>query len=172
MILKNLTPNCQNTLKMKKTITFLAIIFLCSCLHSPFESYGGKCLTIHNYSDEAIYVYHSYFDSIQLVPKLELFTFWPDRAPDEKDLDPYCSPEYRVNAHDLSYITDGHHTETQWIPFPDHPEINYVNFFFIKESTMKKYKWEEIVAKQMYVKKIRNTYGELEKMNYEISYKP
>ena len=140
-------------------------------MHTPFESYSGKRLTVRNCSDEAIYVYYTYYNNIQMNPKLELFTYRPDRAPDEKDLDPFCSPEYRVNAHFYSFLEGGYKSEKQWIPFPDHPEINHVNFFFIKESTMKAYKWEEIVAKQLYDKKIKYTYDKLEKMNYEISYR-
>ena len=36
---------------------------------------------------------------------------------------------------------------------------------------MKNYSWEEIVEKQMYVKKVRYTYDELDKMHYKIFYK-
>ena len=152
---------------MKKILYLTMFVFFAFSCNSPFDS-TGKSLTVHNYSNEAIYIYYTYYNEIQSTPKMELFVYWPDRAPDEKDLDPYISPEYRVNPH-VSSILEGSYSREKWIPFP---EKNYVNFFFIKESTMKNYKWEEIVAKQMYVKKIRYTYDELEKMHYKIFYKP
>ena len=37
---------------------------------------------------------------------------------------------------------------------------------------MKNHTWEEIVAKQLYEKKVKYTYDKLEEMNYEISYNP
>jgi len=152
---------------MKNLIIYLITMTMMVSCYFHIDS-SSKNLTINNYTDEAIYVYYTYYDSIQLTPKLELFVYWPDRAPDEKDLDQYCSPEYRVNPHFYSLITGDHSSETKWIPFPDK---NYVNFFFIKESTMKNYTWEEIVQKQLYERKVKYTYDELEKLNYEIIYK-
>jgi hypothetical protein len=152
----------------------IIIIFfsLLTCCHFTLDTSIKRTMSIHNSTNDAIYVYYTYNDKLQLSPKLYVFLYLPERAPDEEGLDPYCSPDYRINPHSSSTIAEKLAEEKKWIPFPDHPEIDYVNFFFIKESIMKTYKWEEIVAKQMYVKKIKYTYSELEKMNYEISYKP
>jgi len=154
---------------MKKYFIFIFISFFVSCANSV-ENKTMQIMSIYNYSNEAIYVYYNYYDELRLSPKLELFLYLPDRAPDEKELDPYCSPKYRINPHTFSTLEEQFVDNKKWIPFPNKPEINYVNFFFIKEGTMKNYSWEEIVAKQMYEKKVRYTYDELEKMHYKIFY--
>ena len=156
---------------MRKIIIIVFIGLLTSCRFT-LDTNIERVMSIHNYTNEAIYVYYSYYDKIQLSPKLDVFLYLPGRAPDEEGLDPYCSPDYRINPHTTSTIAEKPADKKMWIPFPEHPEIDYVNFFFIKESTMNNYSWEEIVAKQMYEKKIKYTYDQLEEMNYEISYNP
>ena len=151
---------------MKKFILLSFSIIFFGCI--AFDP-GKQNLEIHNFSNEAIYVYYTYYNDIQITPKLELFLYLPDRAPDESDLDSFCSPQYRVNAHTSSIIETGYSTNSKWIPFTNK---DYVNFFFIKESIMKNYTWEEIVAKQLYEKKIKYMYKDLERMDYKIFYKP
>lgn len=156
---------------MRNFIIVLSIFFFASCgfyFDRPIE----RIMSVHNFTDEAIYVYYSYIDSLQLTPKLELFLYLPNRAPEVDGLDPYCSPEYRINPHTSSEIAEKYDYEKIWNPFPDHPEIDYVFFFFIKESTLKNNSWEQIVEKQLYEKKVKYRYKELERLKYEISYKP
>ena len=154
---------------MRNFIIIVFIGLLTSCRFT-LDTNIERVMSIHNYTNEAIYVQYSYHDSLQIKPKLVLFYFFLDRVDD--GLDPYCSPDYRINPHFSSTIAEKYDYEKKWVPFPEHPEIYYVNFFFIKESTMKNHTWEEIVAKQLYEKKVKYTYDQLEEMNYEISYNP
>lgn len=152
---------------MKTNIFLLIVLVLYGCIYDPPK----KSLEIYNYSDEAIYIYFSYKDSLQIMPKFVLFYKISGLGYDENNvkIDTVVSPDYRINAHNYSYLRESSVSSTKWIPFPDK---DYVIFFFIKESTMKKYTWEEIVTKQMYVKKVKYTYKELEKRHYKIFYKP
>lgn len=140
------------------------LFFLCSCAYDP----ANKSLEIFNNSDNAIYIYFTYKDSISMSPKLELFVKDTTGIYFTKH-DSIYSPEYRVNARSYSYLREKSISNSKWIPFSDK---DYVNFFFIKESTMKNFKWEDIVEKQLYEKKIRYTYYQLHKMNYKITYEP
>jgi len=148
---------------MKKYFIFILTVFLYSCVYDPPSE---TVLNIYNFTDEAIYVYYSKYESIQITPKLDLFFNAHHQDIDELGnlLDSLGSPDYRINAHYFTTFVG----RKKWQPFDD---VEYVNFFFIKEATMKNYTWEEIVAKQMYVKKVRYTYDELEKMHYKIFYK-
>ncbi|MDD3479576.1 MAG: hypothetical protein PHI42_04240 [Paludibacteraceae bacterium] len=123
-------------------------------------------LYIHNFTDEAVYIYHSKYDSIQLLPKLYLFEKSHSRDIDKfgNDLDTIISPEYRVNAHNETFFVG----YSKWQPFDD---VDYVYFFFIKEEIMKNCTWEQIVEKQLYERKVKYTYAELEKANYQIFYR-
>ena len=90
---------------MRNYIFVIFIVFFTSCCFT-LDTNIERVMSIHNYTDEAIYVYYSYYDEIQLSPKLDLFLYLPDRAPDEEGLDPYCSPDYRINPHSLSTIAE------------------------------------------------------------------
>ena len=70
-------------------------------------------------------------------PKLELFVKDTTGIYYTKHESIY-SPEYRVNARSYSYLREKSISNSKWIPFSDK---DYVNFFFIKESTMKNFKW-------------------------------
>jgi hypothetical protein len=153
---------------MKKNIFLLVVLTLNGCItYDPPK----KSLEIYNYSDEAIYVYISRTDSLQLTPKLVMFYNIPDMGFDENNvrLDSLVTPDYRINAHNYSYLRESSTSSTKWIPFKDK---DYVVFFFIRESTIKKFSWEEICNKQLYEKKVKYSYKELEKLHYRILYKP
>jgi hypothetical protein len=152
---------------MKKNIFLLVVLTLYGCTYDPPK----KSLEIYNYSDEAIYVYFSRADSLQLTPKLVMFYNIPDMGFDENNvrLDSLVTPDYRINAHNYSYLRESSTSSTKWIPFKDK---DYVVFFFIRESTIKKFSWEEICNKQLYEKKVKYSYKELEKLHYRILYKP
>ena len=129
-------------------------------------------LYIYNYTNDAMYVYYSSKESIQLEPKLKVlkldhYTFI-DKNGNRRDTVVY--PDYRIESHSYSvFHDDGIHVVGKFRPFLNK---DYVNFFFIKESTMRSYTWEEICKKQLYEKKIKYSYKELEKLHYRISYKP
>lgn len=151
-------------MKIIKLTIAIVLLFNVSCAYDP----PFKSLEIYNNSDDAIYVFFSNKDSITISPKLELF------VKDTTGLyftsyDSIYSPEYRVNARSFSYLREKSVSTSKWIPFTDK---DFVNFFFITENTMKNYSWEEIVEKQLYVKKVRYSYKQLEKLKFRIMYKP
>jgi len=152
---------------MKKNIFLLVVLALHGCItYDPPK----KSLEIYNYTDEAIYVYFSSTDSLQITPKLVLFYNISGLGNDENNekIDTVVNPDYRINAHNYSYLRESSTSSTKWIPFRDK---DYVVFFFIKESTMKKFSWEEICKRQLYEKKDKYSYKELEKLHYRILYK-
>ena len=157
---------------MKKIYCLLIfnVILLNSCALGPKRE---PMLTIKNNTKDVLYIYYSSTESIQLQPELKLeiskhaFAYTDKNGKDHYTV---VYPENRVDSFSYTYFhDDGLNTKGKFKPFPDK---NYVNFFFIKETTMKSYTWEEIVAKQLYENKVRYTYDQLEEMNYEISYNP
>lgn len=157
---------------MKKIYCLLifGVILFLSCAFDPKRE---PMLTITNNTKDAMYIYYSSKESIQLQPELKLeilknVYIYTDTNGIRHYSDVY--PENRVDSFSYTcFHDDGLNTKGKFKPFPDK---NYVNFFFIKETTMKSYTWEEIVAKQLYENKVRYTYDQLEEMNYEISYNP
>ena len=150
-------------------LLLLNTFLLSSC---AFDPPSKSMLDIYNYTDDAIYVYYTSSESIQLKPKLELFLL--DRSVRINKygnrLDTICYPDYRINPHSYTvFHDDGIHAVGKFRPYPDK---DYVNFFFIKESTMRSYTWEEICKKQLYERKVKYTYRDLDKMQYQILYKP
>ena len=148
---------------MQNFFVFLLLIFFVSCSFDP----SSKSLEVYNESDNSIYVFFTYKDSLTKEPKLELFLKQNNGI--NQFQDSLRSPDYRVNPHSYSFLRESSISSKKWIPYPDK---DYVNFFFIKEATLKDHSWEEIVMRQLYEKKIRYTYKELEKLNYKIIYKP
>ncbi len=150
---------------MKKFLLISALLI--NIYGCAFDPKMKPVLFIYNFTDEAVYIYYSKHDSMQISPKLYLYEKSHSQDSDEfgNNLDTITSPEYRINAHSETFFTG----YSKWHPFDD---VDYVNFFFIKESTMKNYTWEQIVEKQMYERKVKYTYKELEKLNYRVIYKP
>lgn len=157
---------------MKKIYCLLifSVILLNSCAFDPKRE---PMLTITNNTKDTLYIYYSSKENIQLQPELKLeilknVYIYTDTNGIRHYSDVY--PDNRVDPFSYTcFHDDGLHYKGKFKPFPD---LDYVNFFFIKESTLKNYTWEEIVAKQMYEKKVRYTYDQLEEMNYEITYNP
>jgi len=159
---------------MKNIKTFVMLLFFIGFFHScAFDPKREPMLTIKNNTKDVMYVYYSSNESIQLQPEMKFEI--SKRAfshTDEKGNDHYTVvyPDNRVDSFSKTYFhDDGVHYKGKFRPFSDK---NYVYFFFLKETTMKNYTWENIVAKQLYEKKVKYTYDELDKMNYEISYNP
>jgi len=147
----------------------LTVFFLSSC---AFDPPSESILDIYNYTDDPIYVYYSVDERLQLKPKLELFVSDLSVRINKygNRLDTICYPDYRIDAHSyIEFHDDGVHSSGKFRPFP---ESNYINFFFIKETTMRENSWEDIVKNQLYVRKVKYTYEELEKLQYQILYKP
>lgn len=156
-----------------KKISILSVVLIMlfnSCIY--FSDRIRPMLFVYNNTDVNMYVLFTDKESLQMSPMLKLYAKehyqYEDELGNRKDTVIY--PQSRIESHSYTcFYDDGVHVSGKFKPFPD---LNYVNFFFIKESTLKNYTWEEIVAKQMYEKKVRYTYDQLEEMNYEISYNP
>lgn len=109
---------------MKKFMLIYALLInFCGCAFDPKMK---PVLFIYNFTDEAVYVYYSKYDSIQLSPKLYLFEKSHSQDSNEfgNDLDTITSPEYRINAHNETFFIG----YSKWQPFDD---VDYVYFFFI-----------------------------------------
>lgn len=155
---------------MKTNYLFLFVVLsLCGCItYDP----PRKTLTVFNNSDSAVYVCFSSTDSITLQPELKLFIEFPGRMENVRGrkMNSICSPDYRVNAYSYSVLVDAaYSTKDKWIPFKNKDSVT---FFFIKESIMRTHTWKEIYGDQLYTKKIRFSYLQLENLDYEISYEP
>lgn len=157
---------------MKKNKTYILLLFLIGCFYGcTFDPKREPMLIVNNNTEDVLYVYYSSKDSIQLKPELKSEISKHALAyTDENGTDHYTVvyPENRVDSFSKTYFhDDGVHTKGKFRPYSNQ---NYVYFFFIKESTMKNFTWKDIVQHQLYEKRLKYTYAELDKMNYEISY--
>ena len=157
---------------MKNNKTYIILLLLGFFYSCGFVKKDKPLLIVNNNTKDVLYVYYSSEESIQLQPELELVKLSHYSYTDENgnNRDTVVYPENRVESFSKTYFyDDGVHTDRKFRPYSDQ---NYVNFFFIKESTMKNFTWKDIVLRQLYEKKVKYTYDELNKMNYEISYNP
>jgi hypothetical protein len=151
---------------------YLLFLMLCLILYGcPSYDPQTAVLTVYNLSDSAVYVYKTCENSIEILPRLKLFEVSGAIMEDEKgnQIDSIYSPNYRVNAYNSS--------EFSGFGNIDNPTIfcnnsDYINLFFIKETTIKNYSWEEIVEKQIYVKKMRFNCKQLDSLNWKVKYIP
>jgi len=157
-------------MKKKYCLLIFNIVLLNSCAFDPKRE---PMLTVKNNTKDVIYIYYSSKESLQLQPELKLeiskhaFAYTDENGNDHSTV---VYPENRVDSFSYTYFhDDGLHSKGKFKPFPNK---NYVNFFFIKESTMRSYTWKEICEKQLYEKKVKYSYKELEKLHYRILYKP
>ena len=157
------------TTKKMAFLLLLTTVLLSSC---AFDPPSKSMLDVYNYTDDAIYVYYTSQESVQMKPKLELFVLDLSVRINKygNRLDTVGYPNYRIDAHSyIEFHDDGIHAVGKFRPFLDK---DYVNFFFVKETTMRSHTWEEIVDKQMYERKVKYTYKQLDKLHYQILYKP
>lgn len=153
---------------MKHILLISFIGFLHSCI--TYDPPTGV-LKIHNYSDSAIYVYHSYSDSLELDHKLNLFDTWNAEITDASGRiiqDTIYSPNYRANAYAYS--------EINVCGTGNNPRLCCDNdtlyLFFIKESVMRTMSWEEICEKQQYEQKVVLTEEQLNSCGWQYTYYP
>lgn len=145
-------------------------LILSSCI--KYSDRYRPLLYVHNQSNTNIYVLFTDKENLQATPKLELYlkAHYIQQSQSRNCTDTVIYPDNRIESHSYTYFyDDGFHTNSKFRPFPN---INYVNFFFIKESTLRNNTWQKIVEKQMYEKKVKYTYDQLEEMDYKITYSP
>jgi len=143
---------------MKKIILFILPFVLCGC---PFAyDPPAKVIKVKNHTDSAIYVYHSFTDSIEINRKLTLFEVYYYNNSSH-----VVTPNYRIDAYNSRGIgTTGR--ESLVNESPD----KKLRLFFIKEETLRKKTWEEICEKQLYAKKLTLTVTDFEKINWIVEY--
>lgn len=152
---------------MKYFFLFFTVVLIYGC--PSYDSPSG-ILTVHNYSDSAIYVYCTCSDSVKSKPKLNLFEKIKADIIDEhgQKKDSIYSPNYRVNPYTYSEIN-------VWGTVKN-PELycnnDIIYLFFIKESIMRTKKWEDICKYQLYEQKRLLTKDELNRIDWLIKYSP
>jgi hypothetical protein len=154
---------------MKNIISIALIIILQGCIPVMDPPNSGGLITIHNYSDSAIYVYLTCKDSIQMTPKLGLFEVLHGSIDENgKKRDSVYSPNYRVNAYTYG---DFEVSGTR-----EHPKLycdnKIIYAFIISEKNMRTKQWKEICTKQLYEKKYIFTEEQLDKIGWKFTYSP
>ncbi len=155
---------------MKQVLYCIVLLGLFSCLDHATDN-PNRIFSISNFSNDVVYVYITNKDFIVTEPKLVLFdtsAVLMSNTVDE-DYDSIKAPTYRIDSHDIKSVDVYSTCENYDRLFDDK---DYVNFFFIKESIMRKYSWKSIVKNQLFDKKLTYTYDELKERRNVIFYKP
>lgn len=153
---------------MKNNSIFLLLwgTIFAGCVYDPPSGF----ITVHNYSDSAVYVYETFMDSLPCGNPLKLFQTLGGKSINSRGnaLKDTLSPSYRVNAYAFGEIgVLGNPSE------PKLPKNNKkIILFFIKESTMRTKTWEEICRYQLYERKLVYTEAELDLMDWLVTYIP
>ena len=152
---------------MKRLILLLPFCFL--LLGCPVYDPPNGEIKIHNSSKNAIYVCSECSDTLSLSNPLRLFII-NDNSYDEqgKKMTDTIFPRYKINRDSTGLIG-------VW-GTPTKPQLfcndKKIRLFFINERVMKEKEWAEICKFDLYEKKLVLTQSELEKMNWEITYRP
>lgn len=152
---------------MKTFFIFLFVILLCGC--PTYDPISGV-LSIANNSDSAVYVYHTCSDSLQKQPELKLFLESGAEMIDARGnkMETTYSPDYRINAHSTSEMSGFGTAKYKRLPCGNQ---EFINLFFISESAMRKYTWDEIAQKQLYLNKMKVTKQHLDSLDWKIKYR-
>jgi hypothetical protein len=145
---------------MKKILIVSLLLF--GCFYEPHQE-----LVFHNNTPSAIYVATSCLDSLTIDLHLSLFDTIKSESfeTNGKCLCNIQSPNYRINAY--LYVRNGLYIKNLFISSCVDKKIR---FFFIKESIMRKYSWNEICKYQLYEKKLTFTEKDLRKNNWVVVY--
>jgi hypothetical protein len=125
---------------------------------------GKKTLSFYNCTDSAVYYEISCLDSLDLNAPLFLFDTIQNGYNNDDCLCSIKSPNYRINAYMYERI------ELQIKNITKNCKDKKIRFFFIMESTMRKYNWREICKYQLYEKKLTFTQAELWLNNWVVVY--
>lgn len=154
-------------MKTKVVFPLLMLSMLTSCIvYDPPK----PTLEIRNNTDSAIYVYETCADSLEVANRLALFLVFHDDdsfAPGKKS-DTIYSPYYRVNAYSSGDFVVNGRVEQPSV----HCSDKILRLFFIKESILRTYSWEEICKHQLYEEKVALTEDELKQSDWKYTYRP
>lgn len=164
-----------NNSVMKKIFVPIAfMVALNGCIIPVYDPPRGS-IELHNYSDQPIYVYSNYEDTLPPTPALELFNTYDSKRYDawgnEMPKPTLSIPEERIDAYSYGKVRTGGSKRHPSIGHPKNPD-NKLYLFFITEETMRNHTWEEIWKDQLYVKKDSVTEGEMEKTLWRYTYFP
>jgi len=118
-------------------------------------------LPIINYSDSTVYVCASCSDFLEKDHNLQVYKY----NFDGKEILGY--PNYRIEKDSLGCII---FREKKVEHIFKRCQDHQMHFFFILESTMRTYSWEEICEKQLYEKKLVLTEEELKNNDWVVVY--
>lgn len=126
-------------------------------------------LDILNYTDSAIYVYHTCLDSLPFEYGLKLFLNVGGGIDEcghtKKDT---IAPSYRINAYSWGSIGGLGTPKRRETGCKD----NKLRLYFIKEITMRTKTWEEIFKNQLYEKKVVLDQKQLDSLCWRVTYEP
>jgi hypothetical protein len=148
--------------------SFFIVLSLSIFYGCPNYDPSQEMITVHNYTDSAIYVCHSCSDTLPKEPALNLFELIDSNSLNikgESMKGHIYSPDYRVNAY--SYGSIGIPANESAIKQCCDKKIR---LYFITEKTMREKTWKEIHKNQLYKKKITLTIDELKECDWEIEY--
>jgi hypothetical protein len=151
---------------MKNLFLVYLSLLLIGC---PSYDPPNGALSIINFTSETVYVYLTCDTSLPKNPPLKLYFVAGSNEFDEvgnsKQGEIYF-PNYRIETDSIRYLR-------VW-GTPKYPDIpcksQSLNLFFITESAMKKYTWEEIFLGQRYVKSMKFRKEQLDSLNWRITY--
>lgn len=148
-----------------KFISFITLIFICS--GCPIYDPPDNELTIHNYSDKAIYIAYGCSEHLNPHHKLKLFEVYDGKY----ILDEYGQhikdtifPDYRINAYAFGKIKGFG---------GGRPSINcndsLLYLFIIKESVMRNQEWNIICQNKLY-ERLEFSQKQLDSLHWKIPY--
>jgi hypothetical protein len=112
-----------------------------------------KYIKVYNDTDSVVYVSYAFFDTMNIAKPLKTFK-------DDSVL------IYRLLPHSTGGIdTCGRKSLIEGIP------DKKIKLFFIKESVMYKYHWEEICKEKLFERKMTLTVSDLEKYKWKVIYR-
>lgn len=149
-----------------KYLSFILISFL--MIGCPTYDPPTGALSIANLGSETVYVYLSCDTTLPKKPALKLYFVSGnefDEAGDSKKGEIFY-PNYRIETDSVGYLR-------VW-GTPEHPQIPCedpsMSLFFITETVMKKFTWEEIVDGRHYKTKMKFTEQQFDSMGWKVNY--
>lgn len=126
-------------------------------------------LDILNYTDSAIYVYHTCLDSLPSGFGLKLFlNAGGGTDACEHKMKDTIAPNYRINAYGWGTFFEFGSPKKRETGCKD----NALRLYFIKEITMRTKTWKEISKNQLYEKKMILTQKQLDSLCWRVTYEP
>lgn len=156
-----------NNKNITMRLVLVMIFFLTSTACPVYDPPIGT-LSIHNYTDSAVYIYRTCSDSLNEESELKLFLIDSTDRIDAKGnkIPPIYSPNYRINAYSYGTLYGFGSKNNRTLEC----KKKRLTIYFIREQTMKLNKWEKIASHQLYETKMTFSESQLDSMNWKIRY--